>query len=370
MKIFKNYLKIVNKHKMTIGLYFIIFFIVVLGVAQSAKTESKQFEAYKPKIYFENKSESLVSKKLEEVLKEYTIFSEETDKDIVKDELSYQMISAIVIIPEDFAISKKISVQKAANTRTGFLVEQTINNYLNKVNSYIKADFEEEKALILASEDIKKTVNVEYLKKQDVSDYGIQSYFNMLNYTIMSQVILVVTMLMAAFNKKQIADRNNISPMSKTRFVIELTLGHVVVSFLIWLSYIIVFIIMWPDAMKLKATYMMMGNSLFLTIITTTLGILLSNLVTTDGAIQGVMNVVSLGSSFLSGAFVPQEFMNKTILNFSKVFPSYYYVRNNSLIATDYKNPEIIRNAIIMLVFMIVFIALNILIKSRKKKAS
>lgn len=184
----------------------------------------------------------------------------------------------------------------------------------------------------------------------------------------MAQVILVVTILMAVFNKKQIADRNNISPMSKTRFIVELTLGHVIVSFLIWFSYILVFAIMWPDAMKLESTYMMIINSLILTIVVTAFAVLLSNVLKSDGAIQGVMNTISLGSSFLSGAFVPQEFMNKTVLNISKVFPSYYYVRNNNLIAIDFNNPEIIRNIIIMLIFLIGFIVLNIIFKSKKKQ--
>ena len=37
MKVFKSYIKIVNKHKFTVGLYFLIFVVVVFGMAQSAK---------------------------------------------------------------------------------------------------------------------------------------------------------------------------------------------------------------------------------------------------------------------------------------------------------------------------------------------
>ncbi len=132
----------------------------------------------------------------------------------------------------------------------------------------------------------------------------------------------------------------------------------------------IVFALMWPDAMNLKTTYMMMFNSLVFTIVTTSLAVLISNFLKSDGAIQGVMNTLSLGSSFLSGAFVPQEFINKTVLNISKIFPSYYYIRNNNLIATDFDNAEITRNTIIMLIFMTAFIVVNILIKSKKKKAN
>lgn len=370
MKVFKNYIKIVNKHKLVIGLYFLIFVLVVFGVAQSAKQTGEQFEAYKPVIYFKNECNSVKANGLEEVLKEHTVFSKEVTDETAEDELNYQMISAIVTIPENFNNTGEVRLKTSPNSRTGFLVSQTIDNFLNKVRAYEKAHIDEKKALKLAKEDIKKEVNIEYLKDQKNSDYGIQSYFNMINYTIMAQVILVVTMLMAIFNKKQIADRNNVSPVSKSKFTIELTAGHLIVSFLIWLSYIIVFAIMWPDALRLKATHMMVLNSLIFTIVTTSLAVLLSNMLKSDGAIQGVMNTLSLGSSFLSGAFVPQEFINKNVLNMSKIFPSYYYIRNNNLIATDFGNSEITLNTIIMLVFMLAFIIANILIKSKKKKAN
>lgn len=48
-------------------------------------------------------------------------------------------------------------------------------------------------------------------------------------------------------------------------------------------------------------------------------------------SLNGIVNVVALGSSFISGAFVPQEYLGQTVLNFSKVFPSYWFIRNNEL---------------------------------------
>ena len=54
----------------------------------------------------------------------------------------------------------------------------------------------------------------EISRKSRKKDFGIRSFFNMINYTIMVQVMLVVTILMAVFNKKEIANRNNISPLS------------------------------------------------------------------------------------------------------------------------------------------------------------
>lgn len=368
MKVFRNYFKIVNKHKFVLGIYFIIFLVTVILIGQSVQKESAQFESYRPSIYFKNESNSLKAKKVEEVLSEYTEFNAEVEEETAEDELFYQMISAIVVIPKDFENNEEVVLKIAPNSMTGFLVSQTVDNYLNKVKGYEVSGFEEERALELAKEDIKKEVEIGYLESKKEKDYGIRSYFNMINYTIMAQVILVVTMLMAIYNKKEIADRNNVSPLSNTRFTIEVTLGHLVISLLIWLSYIVIFVVMWPDALELETTRMMILNSFVFTMVIVSLAVLISTLVKGEGAIHVIVNTLSLGASFLSGAFVPQEFLSESVLNISKIFPSYYYVRNNSLIEGGLGDREITQNIIIMLAFMFLFIVANILLKSRKKK--
>ena len=368
MKVFRNYFKIVNKHKSALAIYFVIFLAIVILIAQNTKKESVEFESYRPTIYFKNESNSLKAKKLEEVLSEYTEFSNEVKEETADDELYYQMISAIIVIPKDFENDEEVVLKIAPNSMTGFLVSQTIDNYLNKVKGYEVSGFEEERALELAKEDIAKEVNMRYLENQGKKDFGIRSFFNMINYTIMVQVMLVVTILMAVFNKKEIANRNNISPLSNTRLTIELTLGHLVVSLLIWLSYVIVFAVMWSDSLGLQTTQMMIFNSFIFTMVIVSLAVLVSSVVKSDGVIQVIVNVLSLSASFLSGAFVPQELLSQNVLNISKVFPSYYYIRNNSLIEGGLGDREITQNIVIMLAFMLLFIVANILLKSRKKK--
>ena len=77
MKVFRNYFKIVNKHKSALAIYFVIFLAIVILIAQNTKKESVEFESYRPTIYFKNESNSLKAKKLEEVLSEYTEFRKE-----------------------------------------------------------------------------------------------------------------------------------------------------------------------------------------------------------------------------------------------------------------------------------------------------
>lgn len=368
MRIFKNYFKIINKHKFTIGIYFLIFVVITVGISMSLKKQETKFEAYKPKIYLENNSECRKAKELEILLKDYTEQDEKLTREDAEDELFYQMISAIVVIPKDFGKKEKIEVRIAPNSTTGFLVNQIIDGYLNKVKAYEKAKIDNDKIYVFAKEDIKKETDVKYFEKDKKINYEIYSFFNMLNYTIMAQVILSVTMIMGIYNKKTISLRNESSPISKTRMTLELLLGHIILSLFVILSYIIVFAFIWPEAIKLTSVHLMIGNTLIFTIVTVSFAVMLSNVIKSEAVIQGVTNVFSLGSSFLTGAFIPQEFLSESVLNFSKIFPSYYFVTNNNIIAQDINSPEIIKNILIMLGFMLLFIIINILFKLRKKK--
>ena len=41
--------------------------------------------------------------------------------------------------------------------------------------------------------------------------------------------------------------------------------------------------------------------------------------------------MVSLGTAFVSGVFVPQELLGEKVLAMAKFFPMYYYVRINNM---------------------------------------
>ena len=79
------------------------------------------------------------------------------------------------------------------------------------------------------------------------------------------------------------------------------------------------------------------------------------------------MNIITLGASFLAGAFVPQELLSETTLNISKILPSYYYVSNNNMIVSNPTLQIMLPNALVMLVFSAVFVILSIVIKPKKK---
>ena len=56
------------------------------------------------------------------------------------------------------------------------------------------------------------------------------------------------------------------------------------------------------------------------------------NLTQSRGAQAAIVNVLSLGLSFISGVFVPQAMLGEPVLRIARFLPTYWYVRCNHLI--------------------------------------
>ena len=64
-------------------------------------------------------------------------------------------------------------------------------------------------------------------------------------------------------------------------------------------------------------------NSFVFTICAITIAFLIGTLINNKNAINGIVNVVALGSCFLCGAFVPMDWLPDAVLKIAHVLPSY-----------------------------------------------
>ena len=114
-------------------------------------------------------------------------------------------------------------------------------------------------------------------------------------------------------------------------------------------------------------------NSLIFTLTALGIGFLTGNILKNKDAVTGIMNVVALGSSFLCGCFVPIDFLPDTVVTISKLLPSYWYVKNNNLIAgiESFDSTaifNILTNIGVMLVFAIILFALALIYNKRHQR--
>lgn len=76
--------------------------------------------------------------------------------------------------------------------------------------------------------------------------------------------------------------------------------------------------------------------------------------------------VLSLGTSFISGVMVPQQFLGKKVLTIAKFFPTYYFVRINDMQASSFLD---IRYEIFMQVlFAIAFLFMGLYFSKTAQK--
>ena len=93
-----------------------------------------------------------------------------------------------------------------------------------------------------------------------------------------------------------------------------------------------------------------------------TIAFLIATIVNNKNAINGIVNVIALGSSFLCGAFVPVEWL-----------PKYWYIQTNELLKTievfniQTLMPVFINMGVIVL-FSLLFITLTNIFSKKKRR--
>lgn len=363
MRVFKNYFKIVKGHMTAIMIYYLVFFILL---AISVNTDNTgQYTSIDIAIYVKDRANSKLAKAFYSYLDEEADIVEMEEK-LAEDKLFYGVIGAIVEIPENFDKDREVVYKTQPGSTHGMAIESKVNSFINKVNTYENAGLSQEEAIRFAKNDLDKKVDVTLnTEEKEIREDGSNYYFNFLNYLLMAQIILIVSTVTGAYSKKSLMQRSLISPVSESRQNFELILGHMAIALIIWFSYIIFFMVKWQVDLSREHIQLMTLNSFVFTTCVVALAVFITRLIKSGNARDGVMNVISLGSSFLAGAFVPQELLGTTTLKIARILPSYYYITNNNMITNGANLGKIMPNICIILAFMLSFVVISVVLKRR-----
>ena len=141
----------------------------------------------------------------------------------------------------------------------------------------------------------------------------------------------------------------------------------------IWAIFILISVILYKDLMFTENGILLILNSLCFLFTATSLAYLIGCLIKNENVISGIQNVISLGLSFISGCFVPIEWLDTNIINFSKIFPSYWFIQGNyeitKLSTFNYETIQpVIQNCGIILAFGIIYFSISKIIIAKKVK--
>ena len=378
MTIFKTYWKIVKKNIGIIILYTVM--LLVFGTMNlKANKNSFEFISSKPDIIIVNNSSGIITDNLISYLKTNANVKNITNENDIDDAVFFRDANYVIYIPKEFENKiengKEFNIDiKTNNSYDSYIASELLNRYLDVFSKYMNLYNDK----ILAIQKLDNTLN----KKADVvieNKTSLNSktslFYNFSSYSIMAIVIYIICLVLSSFNDEKISKRTNVSGMNYKTFNNYLYISSFTFTFIIFIVYLILsFLILKSSILNINGILYSLNMFIFF-IVCFTMAILISNLVKSKGAISGVVNVISLGSAFLCGAFIPVKYMPSFALKIAHIFPTFYFIDNNEYIASIQNFDKasydfVLKNFIIMTVFIIFFLILNTLVTRLKRKVN
>lgn len=347
MQVFKSYFKILEKHKFSIIIYSAIFLAITLVMTMNGGNQvEKEFRNSKISLHVVNEDDP--SKLVDSFLKyleSYANFIElEDNEEARKDALFYGDISYILTIPkgftEDFLAGKEVTVQK--QSMPGYSgtvpVDNAIDNYFHTVRTYQKylpdRSFEEIHQYVLENLEHKTTVEINASTDARVNNSNEfnQSYFNYLGYVLIGSLITSVSLVMTSFREINIKRRHTAAPISTKSLNLQLLMGNLIFT----VCYLFLFILAGYIYNKYRRidgnTLLFWLNGLVFALTTLSLSYLIGITVKNKKAVGAISTALSLSMAFISGIFVPQQYLGNIVLKLASFTPAYWFVRTNNTI--------------------------------------
>lgn len=378
MTIFKTFLKVLNKCKVPIILY-TVFLIGFGGFNMQTSDNSTNFVASKPDILIINKDEEKgITKNLIDYIKNNSnIIDIKDTEEAVNDALFYRDVNYIIYIPENYrehflnGENPKIEIKSTGDYQAAFS-EMLLERYINVANIYQKNIKSEEELINKINDTISKQTEVEITSKLDTNTLSKATfYYNFANYSILAGCVYVICLILSSFKEEKIRKRTIISSMNYKEYNRKLLLSNSLFAIVMWVAYVVLSFILVGDIMFTTHGLIYIINSFIFTICAVSIAFLIGNLVSNKNAINGIVNVVALGSSFLCGSFVPMDWLPDSVLGIAHILPSYYYISNNEIVTDlevinfDTIQPILLNMGIILL-FALGFIIVTNVISKRK----
>lgn len=379
MTVFKAFWKVIKKYKGTIILYTVML-VLFGGLNMTSNNISTTFVDSKPDILIVNNDEEIgLTKNLVDYLKSNAnMIDVEKDEDSINDSLFYREVNYVIYIPENYredilnGLDPEIEIKTTGDYESG-LAEILLSRYLKVQKIYSDSIDDENELISLINENMNIKTNVELMSKVDTTKTSkITHYFNFASYSIMAVVIYIICLVLSSFHEKNVNKRNIVSSMNykkQNRLILYASISYGVIIFILYV--LLGIIILGTDILNLRG-FIYILNTLLFTFCSLTIALFISTAINNKNAINGIVNVVALGSAFLCGAFVPAQWLPKSVLTLAHILPSYWYINSNDLLA----NLEVINittlnrifiNMAVVIGFSLLFIVLNNIVSKKKR---
>lgn len=383
---FKSFLKIFKTQIPTLVIYLGIFLgIAAINMGIKDDEGSTDYENINMSVAVIDKDNSELSKAIQKYISSENLQVKEiiNTEEGMEEALFQRIVSYIIIIPEDYEnrliSGEDISLEskKVPDAYSAVYVENIINQYISTFNAYRKSagDGVDIRELIELTENAtSKSVNVT-LKKVGVSDMERywESSFNFGAYIVLACIMWGVAEILSVFFKTNIENRIDMSPVSSLKRNLMLVCFSLFFTIITWMLIVLIFGLVFGTDLLETQNIIRCINMFCLSLVALSAGFLISVLVKSKNGRGAVVNTVALGCSFISGAFISVEYISDEIVKLSSFLPVYWFTKANSYAGEAAGQAlsgygEVFKCMGIQLLFFAAIISVGLVVKRQKKE--
>ena len=187
------------------------------------------------------------------------------------------------------------------------------------------AGYDEGEAADIIGDSLKVHAEVElkgnksYFSKQE----RLYSY---IPWILLMQLVNVITPILMIYNKKELRNRIECSSYKYVNINKELLLAVIITGLGVCVPYVMMDGIMLRDNLLTVQSGLYMANMLVYMLVAVNIAFLFSKVAANDQVVSMLSNIVGLGMAFLSGVFVPMQYLGAGVIRVAHFLPAYWYV--------------------------------------------
>ncbi len=345
MQVFKVILKTLRKNIPMLSIYLFVFvgFLILMSSMQDSGVIAGYSEVRSSVMIINKDSGNVIADEFYNFMMDSSIPIKPVDtEEEMLDALFNEDADYILIIPEGFSEDflsgnheAALEQQSVAGSRSAVWTDMTIRKYMDLLRLYTELsdiDVSDAKTIRAITTQVKLRMNTDTevvypVGMQKESESSSPYYFKFMGYSMIALIILGVGAILKLFTGRDFKNRLRCSPEKTSSVNMQLVLGNMCFALLAWLVLVSVCIVFSLKEGLHGWTWVMVINSFVFLLSTVSLSVLLGLVVKGDNARSAIANVVALGSSFLSGIFVPQELQSETVRRIAGFLPAYWFVK-------------------------------------------
>ena len=352
MHLFKHFFKMTGKYKNGLIIYGIIFLVMIIMSMGSnlfmgdtyAQEDNADVGDKRLSIGYVDEAGSELSKGLIKYLSSGNDMTDIKDRseDSVKTMVYFTTISSAIRLEKDFDAKVEAGDSDAVTYLSAvtdgpsmYVMESSINNYLDTYKLYKKMGYGSSEAVVKASENLAESVKTTAYNAGEGSAISLHNKEFIVNtvskffiWMSFSTLTLSIGNVIVKNNNDIVNKRVNVAPIKPGTMSLANAAGLLVCGIILWLVMSGVLWFYAYDSSVWKEYWHVIVLTLLASVISNcAMTSFISSFKVNEDSLPMIANIVGLGLSFASGAFVPQYLLGENFLGASKFFPFYWAVR-------------------------------------------